>query len=644
MATVILWDADSISRRIVDRVRAKNSWADILDDASDRFLIDAVAEEFSLYTFENEALTRERAWSLAQNLTTMVAGAKAYDYKPHRKVGATGYIEVSANPLAFSQGWNSYTTYALGAYVRWNKVVYISTANGNYNLQPDLNAGSWTIVNTNWTQVIGLAKWSAFTSTAGLSYVSTAPVTLTPSLGYIQLPVVQGTYRSVTYTAQGIANEEFFIANPNIDSVFYEVYRNGVQCTEFNRLVDAMPTDLAFETENARDFSGVYFKFGDDVDGVKLTAGDSIVIKYVETDGSIGNVTTQNSITTVSSAVFDLTGTLVTLSCSNTEAVAGGKDYETVDEIRENAIAYFHSGESLTFKDALQSYLSRSFAFIGKCVVWGSYEKNVDAGLDPSTFIASDQNLVFIAAITPGQSPIDILKNPDGSANSAYKTQIVTNTASKKGLTDLFTFTNVDFVPFRINSTLWAKSTVSSLAGLRQACIDLLQSTFNIENFVFKGPLFSSNLLPIVSGLDGVDHHTTYVEAFNEEVFTAGVDPGTPYSFTTQLKLWPVRNGSIRVVLTSLTTGTVTQVAQDDANGVLAGQNGFTLNASTLVTQSTGDFRLYLNPYAAGGLTGAYQNFSIKVYYRPAASEDLIPRNRNQILFLKEENVTAVFA
>jgi len=647
---VVAWDSTSISRRVIDRLRAKESWAEILNDASDRFLIDSFADELAEYARENTFLTRERKWSLAKNLSSLVAGAKAYDYEAHRRIGATGYVEASAGKDTFSPEWNSYTTYSAGTLVRRNKIVYSAITGTNYNLPPESSPGNWLIVNTNWTQTIGLPKWTAFLSTTGLSYVSVASVTLTPSMNYAKIPVVQGTYRSATFTATGKINEEFFISSPNIDSIFYEVLVNAVVWNEYNRLVDAMPTDLAFETENEKDFSGVYFKFGDDMDGKKLAAGDSVLIRYVETDGSLGNVTAQNSITSLTSTVFDITGELVSMYATNVEAVAGGKDYETVEEIRVNAISYFHAGESLGFKDSLESYLARTFAFIGKCVVWGSYEKNVDAGLDPSAFIASEQNLIFISAITPGQSPIDILKNPDGTANVAYKQMILSDTSTKKGLTDLFTFSDVSFVPFRINSVLYATSAVPSLAGIRQDCEDLLQETFNIEKFSFKQALYSSDLLPTISSMVGVDHHASYIEAFNEESFSEGANPGTPYRCDTTLKLWPVRAGSVRVVLTNLVTGITTTVAIDNpvvadgGVGILVGQNGFTVHASTQMTRSSGDFRFYLTPYPGGGLDLAFQNYSLKVYYRPDNSEDLMPKVRNQILFLKEKNVSAVYA
>ncbi len=646
--TAIAWDSSSISRRIIDRLRAKESWAEILNDASDRFMIDAVSDELAEYTRENEFLSRERKWSLAQNLSSMVAASKAYDYKAHRKIGATGNVEASAGASAFSPDWNSYTTYAIGALVRRNKIVYVASTGANYNQAPEANPTHWTIVNTTWPQVIGLPKWTAFVSTTGYPYVSTSSVNLTPSQNFCTVPVVQGVYRSTVFTAVGKISEEFFIQSTSIDSVFYEVLVDGVIWNEYNKLVDAMPTDLAFETENARDFSGVYFKFGDDMDGKKLSAGSIVTIRYVETDGSAGNVTTQNSITTLTSALRDVSGALVSMYSTNVEAVAGGKDYETIEEIRVNAISYFHAGEALTFKDSLESYLARTFAFVGKCVVWGSYEKNVDANLDPSAFIVSEQNLVYISAITPGASPLDILLNPDGSANSAYKQQILTASATRKGLTDLYNFVPASFVPIRINSALSAKPTVASLASLKQSCEDLVQAKFNIENFSFKTPLYSSDLLPVISALDGVDHHTSYIEAFNEEVFTAGVPSTTPFSFTTTLKLWPVRAGSIKVYVTNLVTGVVTLAATDNpaiadgqANLMVSQDAGFTIQGATSVTRASGYFSLFFNQ---GTITLAKEMYAIKVYYRPAASEDFKPLVRNQILYLKEKNVTAVYA
>ena len=113
---------------------------------------------------------------------------------------------------------------------------------------------------------------------------------------------------------------------------------NGELYQKIDSLLEAESgTDKVYELTNFKDFSGVRLKFGDDIFGKKLNDGDIIIFKFIETDGSNGNVHSQNSITTVSSIIYDEENLEVDLYCTNDNEISNGLDYEDIEKIKVNA-------------------------------------------------------------------------------------------------------------------------------------------------------------------------------------------------------------------------------------------------------------------------------------------------------------------
>ena len=638
--SALAWDTTSVQNRLKDRLRASAAWASLLTDGASPRLLECVGDEFALLAEQDEFLTRERKWSTARNSSSLVAGAKGFNYDPHRQIGATGYVTVSSSKLRFSDAWNSYATYDLNAYVTIGTSIYKSLQSTNSNHAPASSPTWWQLVTVVYTYNIGIPQWSMFTGSSGLSYVSIQATNLSPSQNSVEVPIVQGVLKTATFASQGIANEEFFISDPNVDNVFYSVYVNGIVWSEVSDLLTGASTDKVYETDNDRAFAGVYVRFGDSVNGLKLTAGDTITVQYVMTNGSAGNVTGQAGITTVSSSITDINGTVVPLYCSNLNAVVGGQDYENKESIRINAPLHLQSGNSLSYPDGLASYLRTNFSFIGQCVIWGAYEKNVDAGLDPSTYIPVEQNYCYIAAITPGTAPLDILKNLDGTANNTYKNQILTATQGRKGFTDLYSFQNVEFIFLNLVSAVTVYDSAPSLSGVVSAVQTGSLATFGVDKWTFKTPIYSSDLNTFVSSIPQVHHHTSYLEGLVIGTFITS--PTLPFTLSmptgiSTLQLWAIRANSVRVMVVD-TFGVSTTIAVDNGAGGFTAQNGVTISSGT-ITYATGAITLTIS---AGLSTPSSTYAQVKVYYRPAG-DDIVPKTRTQILYLKESNVTAVY-
>ena len=86
------------------------------------------------------------------------------------------------------------------------------------------------------------------------------------------------------------------------------------------------------------------------------------------------------------------------------------------------------------------------------------------------------------------------------------------------------------------------------------------------------------------------------------------------------------------------TFGVSTTIAVDNGAGGFTAQNGVTISSGT-ITYATGAITLTIS---AGLSTPSSTYAQVKVYYRPAG-DDIVPKTRTQILYLKESNVTAVY-
>ena len=84
---------EDIKQRLIDGLRSKASWAEILFFSTNSRLLDTVAENLSQAISYDEFLTRNTRWDLATEKSALVSQAKFRGYEPHRKIGAKGDIK-----------------------------------------------------------------------------------------------------------------------------------------------------------------------------------------------------------------------------------------------------------------------------------------------------------------------------------------------------------------------------------------------------------------------------------------------------------------------------------------------------------------------------------------------------------------------
>jgi hypothetical protein len=353
---MITFDYDSILQRLITNLSNKLSGADILFFSTNQRILEAVAEELAEEMKYNEYLTREAKWNYARNVSSLLAQSEFFNYVPHRKIGSSGNIRVSAS----------------------------STFTGDHPL------------------TIDIPKYTEFTN-GTTSFVSSRARILSPGQNYIDVAVIQGVPKVQTFeitSAQfptGTEYAELTISNASIEDSLFDIKVNGLTWTgiEHIRLTET-GSSQNYVIKNVQDFSGIIIQFGNDVFGKKLEIGDIVTFNYVETKGENGNILRTNAITQILGNFIDSSSQVIPLYCTNLEVLTGGSTYETIEEIRVNAPRSYQTGDRAMTRPDYETIILRS-GIADRVIVWGETEINQDRGNPPGTYLPLEENLVYIS-------------------------------------------------------------------------------------------------------------------------------------------------------------------------------------------------------------------------------------------------------
>jgi hypothetical protein len=608
---MVNFDYDSIKTRIINNLRSRASWAQILPDSTNMRIVEAFSEEEQDLANYTEYLVNETKWSLARNASSLLSAESIHRYRAHRKIGAQGFIRIGISSLITSANWAVTTAYKTGDTIYYLDILYTANINTTGN-QPNISPTQWSLTNIAPPVNVDIPKWTVFTDQAGnIKFCSYTANTLTTGQNFIDIPVIQGTPKSYSVIAQGLIKEEIILNDPSIENTIYELYNNNILWTNVISLLDQIGTTTAYEIENILDFSGIYLKFGDNTNGKQLTTGDSIVYKYVATDGITYNITSSNIINKISYTLYDTNGSAVTAYCTNIDSLLGGIDYETVNSIRLNAPKIFQTGDRASSINDYKAIIEQNFSFVLKSNVWGSYEHNIDLGVDPWTFINSDENVVNVAAISTAGTNL----------TSAQKLLISQGINSYKAPTDIVVYNSVRFLNLVFVSSLYISNTLYTLTSVVSNVTNALSSNYSVTALDLFQNIYFSDYQTLIDSAAGVDHHTTYAQIYYDFLFN------NAYTMSLTLPSINIRPSSISVYIedTVAAPGVFTYIAYDDGAGHFTAKPGYTLTNSS-ISYSTGLGTIQV----ATGLSNPYQNYVIRVKYR-LVSDDLILQYRTDI-------------
>lgn len=262
-----------------------------------------------------------------------------------------------------------------------------STLSFSVTATANLEANTYTIPRYTFIRT-GNATYSFNTDITFTKTTSSVEVLNTVGDQYL---LYQGTYIEYPlYTARGEANEIVFMIPGEdvvVDHFNVDVYVKSITTGIWSKW--ERTESLYLESANTRKYEirlnsnkNYEIKFGDDINGVQLTTGDTVAIYYLQSSGSEGevgaNALNGQSAVLYTTAQFNLIKpdvissdlTLLTdvnildLQFSNSNISTTYTEPESVDSIRANAPATFRSQFRVVTSSDYEAFIKNNFANI----------------------------------------------------------------------------------------------------------------------------------------------------------------------------------------------------------------------------------------------------------------------------------------
>lgn len=575
----IAFDYESIKNRVLQNLSAQSEWASFLDYGVIDNIISSVVNEMSYQIQYAEYNTIENFWNMARNRSSLLQMSPMHGYIVPRKQASSGTVRVSTS----------------------------STFDSTY------------------PKTISIPKFFQFSGN-GIYVCSENDTQLNPTENYVEVSCVQGEVKEVSFLAEGIQYEEKTIYDNSVDDSFFVLTVNDVEWVCVDSLFLCKSTDQSYQIRTLPNLSGVTIKFGNDIFGKKLNKNDVVKFKYISTDGTNGNIYTSDVITNVESQAFDSSGYSVKLYCTNISSFIGGKDYPSIEEIREVSPNVYQTGDRASSRFDYHTILQK-MSDLSKISVWGAYETLIDNNEDPWGFIPAEQNVVHLALLLGDEyESLDDLEEKDPEYVKLKKTKIIESLHDVNDPTDLISFESTNKIPmiFHIDGTI--TSSAYTTAEVSNNIKTNLSKTYGIETMDFGESVYDSDYVRLIDETDGVKNHLSYIELYKDNIKLS-----SDYYCDFELPIYPISSDSVKVYVkdTTVEDSKYELMATCDSNGNIVGAE----DTSYVTTNSTLDLNSgkgALN--ITNGLTEDYHNYSFKIEYQ-YFEKNLKNSSRSNVLY-----------
>ena len=575
----IAFDYESIKNRVLQNLSAQSEWASFLDYGVIDNVISSVVNEMSYQIQYAEYNTVENFWNMARNRSSLLQMSPMHGYIVPRKQASKGTLKISTS----------------------------STFDSPY------------------PKTINIPKFFQFSGN-GIYVCSENNTRLNPTENYVEVSCVQGEVKEVSFLAEGVQYEEKIILDDSIDNSFFVLTVNDIEWTNTESLFLCKSTDQCYQIRTLPNLSGITIKFGNNVFGKKLNKNDVVKFKYISTKGTNGNIYTSDVITNVESQAFDSSGYSVKLYCTNTTSFIGGKDYPSIEEIREVSPNVYQTGDRASSRLDYMTILQK-MSDLSKISVWGAYETLIDNNEDPWGFIPAEQNVVHLALLFGEEyQSLDDLEQIDPEYARLKKTKIIESLHDVNDPTDLISFEPTNKIPmvFHINGTI--TSSVYTTAEVSNNIKSNLSNAYGIKNMGFGESVYDSDYVRLIDETDGVKNHLSYIELYKDSIKLS-----SKYYCDFDLPIYPISWDTVKVYVknTTVENSEYELMATCDSNGNIVGAE----NTSYVTTNSTLDLNSgkgALN--ITNGLTDDYHNYSFKIEYQ-YFEKNLKNSSRSNVLY-----------
>lgn len=420
------------------------------------------------------------------------------------------------------------------------------------------------------TSVVSLAKTLGYTPRSRRCPVATINFTITPSNTYTSstytLPrdtVFTSSFNGTTYTfvpseavtttlqdvsgtgkfvfsnlklkeGKRISNSFLIAADKELDPVI--IPNKDVDTSTLRVRVQTSGSNFNFETYvlhtgilDINESSKVYFleetieglysiTFGDDVIGKKLTAGNVVIVDYINTNGVTANGVGVLQQFTCSAT---LTGGGESKAYLTIAAASGGQNKESIDSIKINAPKYNSTRERGVTASDYKSLILASNANIQSCSVWGG-ESN-----DPPIY-----GKVFIS-LDPVSGQIITQQDKDN---------IVSNIIDPRGSIAIlpeFVDPEYTFVTLKVSVVYNVNTTTLTPGQLSGSVSSAISTFFNTELNILNKNFYFTALHTIIKGVSNSIISINIIPSLQKRIEITDFERDVNYTFTFNSRVQP---------------------------------------------------------------------------------------------------------
>ena len=261
---------------------------------------------------------------------------------------------------------------------------------------------------------------------------------------------------------------------------------------------------------------GLYsITFGDDVIGKKLTAGNVVIVDYINTNG----VTANGAKTFTCSAT--LTGGGEIKAYSGNVAAAGGQNKESIDSIKINAPKYNSARERAVTASDYKSLILASNENIQSCSVWGG-ESN-DPPIYGKVFISLDPIAGQLISQQDKDNIVSNIIDPKGSI----------------GILPEFVDPEYTFITLKVSVVYNANATSLTSGQLSSSVSSAISTFFNTELNILNKNFYFTALHTIIKGVSNSIVSINIIPSLQKRIEILDFDRDVNYTFTFNSRVQP---------------------------------------------------------------------------------------------------------
>ena len=263
---------------------------------------------------------------------------------------------------------------------------------------------------------------------------------------------------------------------------------------------------------------GLYsITFGDDVIGKKLTAGNVVIVDYINTNGVAAN----GAKTFTCSATLTGAGEIKTYS--GPVAASGGQNKESIDSIKINAPKYNSARERAVTASDYKSLILASNENIQSCSVWGG-ESN-DPPIYGKVFISLDPIAGQLISQQDKDNIVSNIIDPKGSI----------------GILPEFVDPEYTFITLKVSVVYNTNATSLTSGQLSSSVSSAISTFFNTELNILNKNFYFTALHTIIKGVSNSIVSINIIPSLQKriEIPLENFDRDVNYTFTFNSRVQP---------------------------------------------------------------------------------------------------------